>query len=77
MRSKYAILILFDLDSSACYDLDSVRSEEKGGVMLQYFIPLLGSYLDSGIVNFAIMPIFLAAVVATVPCIIRALVRSR
>lgn len=76
-KKQYAIFILFGLDSSSCDDLAQTWTKEKSGVMLEHIIPLLASYLNTGIVDYVFMPIFLCAVLATVPCIIRALVRSR
>lgn len=39
--------------------------------MIEYFIPLLGSYLSSGVMPWIIYPLFALAFLATVPCIIR------
>lgn len=44
--------------------------------MLQYMIPLLGSFLNSGIMSF-VLPCFILAFIATVPCIIRSIIGSR
>lgn len=45
--------------------------------MIQYIIPLIESYFTSEIVSFWFLPLLCAAIVATIPYIIRGLVRVR
>lgn len=45
--------------------------------MIRYIIPLVGSYFSSGIANFWLWSILGLAFVATVPVIIRSIVRWR
>lgn len=42
--------------------------------MLQFIIPLLESFLSSGIFGF-LLPVIALAILATIPCIIREFVR--
>lgn len=45
--------------------------------MIEYIIPLLSSYLGSGIFDYVHIPIFCLAFLATVPGIIRAFIEMR
>lgn len=45
--------------------------------MLQYIIPMIESYFSSGLFEFFFIPVISLAVLATIPCIIREIVRFR
>lgn len=45
--------------------------------MLEYLIPLLGSYVGSGLMGFAIYPLFALGILSAVPDIIRRFIEWR
>ena len=69
-----AIFLLHDYNSFPFYDLYTVGGSKK---MMNYIIPLLGSYFDGGLYTYTLIPIFCLAFIATVPCIIRSFLEMR
>lgn len=69
-----AIFLLYANNHYAFYDLSSIGGTKK---MMNYIIPLLGSYFDGGLYTYTLIPIFCLAFIATVPCIIRSFFEMR
>ena len=69
MEVSYAANVPNGRDRAACADLLSVMGAET--IMLTNFIPLLGSFLGSGLMTTCFYPVMCLAFVATVPCLIR------
>lgn len=44
-------------------------------ILFRNFVPLVQAYLDTGIVEMWYLPVFALAFLATVPCILKQLVR--
>lgn len=67
-----AVYVLFRYRCFAVPDLSQIGGQE----VIRYVLPLLGSFLGSGISQFVLFPILCLAFVATVPVIIRRFFRG-